>query len=638
MSQLQVTDTTVPSVLENLMRGEWLVPKFQREFVWSTDQVSGLVQSILDARPIGMVTLWEQQSADTLELERISIQDQDPETKKATDIFFGPTVKANKTFALLDGRQRCTAIAMAFGGFKAAHGLYRYSGRYFLDVTQNDPRERVKYFKEADVRRRKLDIDSNCFGQGLFPLASNVPGEALLSQWMRYLQALKQVEYYKDGALPSISELDRRNRVLQQAFEGIVQTKLAVYIVPEKYGLADICDIFETLNTTGTQVSTVDLIHSWLYSDTRKLPDGPFLLRDWLDDLGDRTGAIGWSSSNDRPELTAQLVTACYVGLSKKEEPRKRSGLKVEPIISIKSGDLLATPSAHWLHLRENVEVFAECIGQAQLCVADGYFPWSACPYPASIGIYVGLKWQMSFEPEETKSWAAAELNAIFRAFFWRNAVARRYDQGFLTKVGSDLNSLRNILKQRPNYETAGEWASFGEVELSKIFDPAPPSKAELIDRLTSSMPGGALQKALTLPLLARVEKDFVDPNIKLAYPGATPVELHHIFPRAWLKDNNHGVLATILAATDGNADYPRSVANLTPLSRKTNNEWKAAHPAAFLASKKYEFDANAKILEKLFINKEQYDYLLADLPKNFWDSRAELIADWIVESMQVTL
>ena len=60
MSELRVTDTTVPTILDSLRKGEWLVPEFQREFVWSTEQVSGLVQSILEARPIGMVTLWEQ--------------------------------------------------------------------------------------------------------------------------------------------------------------------------------------------------------------------------------------------------------------------------------------------------------------------------------------------------------------------------------------------------------------------------------------------------------------------------------------------------------------------------------------------------------------------------------------------------
>ncbi|SIR02238.1 Protein of unknown function DUF262 [Aromatoleum tolulyticum] len=433
MSDLKVHHSTVPGVLDSLRRGEWLVPQFQRDFVWTTDQVSSLVQSILEARPIGMVTLWEQSDSSQLNLERVSIPDQDSATRTASLLYFGPQVQASKKFALLDGRQRCTAIAMAFAGFRATHGLYRYSGRYFLDVKQSDPRKRVKYLRETDIRRQGLDSDATCVGQGLFPLASNTPDEPILSQWMRYLQALEKPENYRDHQLPPRDEIQRRNKILQDAFEGIVKTKLAVYVVPEKYSLADICDIFETLNTTGTKVSTVDLIHSWLYAETSSNDAEPFLLRDWFDDLGQRNGAIGWASSSDRPELVAQIVTACHVALIDKPQPRPVGRGRPEPITSVKSGDLLAVPTSHWQSVKTHDEMLARFLGDAQHVVAEGYFPWSICPYPVAIGIYVALRWHAEFDRSDTHPWAPEDLNALFRAFFWRNALTRRYDQGFLT-------------------------------------------------------------------------------------------------------------------------------------------------------------------------------------------------------------
>jgi uncharacterized protein with ParB-like and HNH nuclease domain len=60
MSRLMVTDITVPGLLERLRKREWLVPAFQRDFVWSTADVVALVVSIFESRPIGMATLWEQ--------------------------------------------------------------------------------------------------------------------------------------------------------------------------------------------------------------------------------------------------------------------------------------------------------------------------------------------------------------------------------------------------------------------------------------------------------------------------------------------------------------------------------------------------------------------------------------------------
>jgi hypothetical protein len=204
-------------------------------------------------------------------------------------------------------------------------------------------------------------------GKGLFPLASNMEGEPVLAQWMRYLQALEKPDHYKNAKLPSPEELARRNKILQEAFQGIVQTKLAVYIVPEKYSLSDICEIFETLNTTGTRVSTVDLIHSWLYNDTFHLGN-PLLLREWIDDLGEKDGAIGWASKDDRPELVAQTVTACYLALESKPVPRQFGKGKISHLTSVKASDLLATPTEHWKHVRQHEDLFAQYLGDATRC------------------------------------------------------------------------------------------------------------------------------------------------------------------------------------------------------------------------------------------------------------------------------
>jgi hypothetical protein len=73
MGGLQVTDVAVPELLKKLKRGEWLVPEFQRQFVWTVSDAIELVNSIFDSRPIGMATLWEQPDESELPLEPISI-------------------------------------------------------------------------------------------------------------------------------------------------------------------------------------------------------------------------------------------------------------------------------------------------------------------------------------------------------------------------------------------------------------------------------------------------------------------------------------------------------------------------------------------------------------------------------------
>src|SRR5262245_50513698 len=132
MANLSVTDITVPVLLEKLRKREWLVPKFQREFVWTVADVSELLISVFEARPIGMATLWEQSEAPEVALDPIYIADYDTAEKaKIVQTLAGDATNPAKTFAILDGRQRCTAIAMAFGGLKPLYRRNRYSGRYF---------------------------------------------------------------------------------------------------------------------------------------------------------------------------------------------------------------------------------------------------------------------------------------------------------------------------------------------------------------------------------------------------------------------------------------------------------------------------------------------------------------------------
>src|SRR5215469_17294795 len=169
MSRLIVGDVTVPGLLDHLRKREWLVPQFQREFVWSVADVIKLIVSIIESRPIGMATLWEQGKNPEVRADPIWIPDGDGR-RYFTQLSENP----NSTFAILDGRQRCTAVAMAFGGLRANDGKFRFAGRFFLDVATIDPNNRVVFYKDTDIKKRGLHTDASSIGQGLFPLSSSV--------------------------------------------------------------------------------------------------------------------------------------------------------------------------------------------------------------------------------------------------------------------------------------------------------------------------------------------------------------------------------------------------------------------------------------------------------------------------------
>ena len=645
MSGIRISDYTIANLIDNLRSATWQVPKFQREFVWDTSGIASLATSIIDAYPIGMITLWEQSDRDPLDLERLSIQDYDPLKKEQVTRYFGDQEGPLRINAILDGRQRCTAVAMAFAGFMPSFGGSKYCGRYFLNAAQPDPLERVIFKKNTELLRAGLSTTSACIGQGLFPLASEVDGEPLMQQWYRYAQEINNKNNYENGELPDIVELGRRNGILQAAFSGITETRLAACTVPEKYDLGQICEIFETLNLSGMKVSTVDLINAWIYRETEGSEQGAIQIRDWIRDLGQIDGAVGWANTDKRPELIAQIVTAAYVALEDipgKPEPRRISGnRRANRITSVKSPDLLATPPEHWQSVVRNDAKLALFIGDFQRCVAGGLFGYERCPYPISASIYVALRWHKEFDPIDTHaSWDIADLNSLYRGFFWKNALGTRYDQGFLTQLGTDLHYLKSLLRFRRQHASKSEWLSLCDRQLtSDLMKTARiPSIEEFIAILTDGRPGGALQSAIMLPMIAGVDTD-ID-GVDVSFPGDAKLELHHVFPRRWCANNGCEQRISILDELESGRDWINSVANLIPLSRKTNNDWKDKLPATFLHEKSISHARSRDFCEKSYIDFELFEILRSDSPDviDFWRRRSRIIAESLLEMTILTV
>ena len=200
MAKLTVTETTVPVLLKSLLHGEWQVPKFQRDFVWSNSAAISLVNSIIDAKPVGMITLWEQEDHSDLELEHISIPDW-IDGKTGPRYYGEPHAKTGRYYAVLDGRQRSTALALAFGGLRAQSGNYRNAARFFLDVCAKDDNERVLCLSTREIQKRHLTTNAACISQGLFPLEVSDP-EKIYNTWMDYLQAIGDPKNYPNQQLP----------------------------------------------------------------------------------------------------------------------------------------------------------------------------------------------------------------------------------------------------------------------------------------------------------------------------------------------------------------------------------------------------------------------------------------------------
>jgi hypothetical protein len=621
----EVREITVEQQLGYLRSNRWLVPEFQRDFVWKLEDCESFAASILGGRPIGMVTVWKQAENSGLALEGLSL------TSGKTRFPFGPVdlPMPHERLAILDGRQRSQAAAMVFGGLRPKTG--RFAGRFFLDVRVDSSLPRVEFIRSSEIKRRGIEREDAAIEQGLIPLDSLSPQSTTADGKQRgpigFLMDCAKVireQSVAGAANPiSVSEKENRERRLNQAIDGFMRAKLAVYQVAEGYSLGEICEIFEKLNTTSVKVSTVDLIHSWLYGDTSQAPN-PFNLREWIKETAADHSLSDWISVADRPELTVQMVAACYLACA--DDPSRPAPRRVgrnEWSESIKNDDLLALPTSHWVAVAAKAPRFAGYLIDFQRVVGngDGRFGWKQCPYPSVAAIYVGLRWRLDHGPQP--QFKRDQLDRLFRAFFWRNSLSGRYDQGMMTKFADDLRALRKILDECALCDTDSAWVAEADRRLKAVRDLEVKPVNE-IERDLQECAYGAMESALLLPQRVTCSVDLV--TGASLQRGAGAIETHHVFPRAWCINNNTGQLRMHLGMDDP-TDRVSAPVNLMPLSRKSNNEWRASNPAKVIADKGLSFESRREACIAAFIDTQAFDYLEREMPLEFWRHRARTMA-----------
>lgn len=618
---LEVTRLTISDCLSNLLSGEWQIPKFQREFVWNPSQVFGLLRSIFRSRPVGLITLWEQpQGAPHVEAEPVKLR-----TTPYKNFDASPAVMK----FVLDGRQRLTALAIAFGGLRETDARRGFSGYWFLNLDADPDRDEdedlIEYKKPADAIAAKLTVPGNALAAGLVPLN-------LHSRFGEFAGNVHNPDFYPDGLLPPVETRKNRLQRLSTHYETFLKFQVPIAELPRTVSLEQVCDIFDVLNTTGTKVSTFDLIHNYSYAAT----NGTFDLRAIFASSAGGQPNLGLLCDQSRQEYFCQLVTACYM-IADSPPPiaqpstGKRAvdapGRNGKPVRTIKGGDLLNTPTRFYEEFADNlqrIDTFCSTLFSPE--VLDGRFSIGALPYPASVLIYVALRWAQDRTPAET--FPIDHLNRLFRAFFWSNALTGRYDQGFLTRFASDLKEIKSLLVSHRQHGDRLEWASLLNFQLDEMMfkgDAKRLSEDQLTEMLQDGEIRGAKQQAIRLFLLSKARLDLVTgEDLDLQTNDRDKrVHLHHIFPKQWCLDNkaSHEVLED-----EHSSD---SFSNLMPLTAISNNRWKSKAPATAIKSLAIVYGANDPRFSNSFIDDAMFKTLAKPTPdpESFWKERARKIA-----------
>jgi hypothetical protein len=457
-SRLSTDTRSISSLIEDIRRGEIKIPQFQRPFVWNEEQAINLLDSIASHYPIGSLLLWKTPSK--LATER-----------NIGDFLLPKTDDLTPTDYVLDGQQRLTVIysclgaAQEDGGFAAAYDLAKEE---FIKLPEN-------------------------FAIHIFPI--------------RWVFNTTRLLDFRTGL-----RAHAESNVLNKRFD-VVYGALTNYQIPvvtlKDLTVEEVCPIFERINSSGTRLSTYDLMVAATWSTS-------FDLNEEVAEIKDALSAKGFS------EIEGDTILKCLAAVQKRS-------IKKEDVVGLRKLD------------KAGMESLVDQTKNALLKTVDllstefKVYSWDFLPYEA-------LAVVLCYIFSKSKALSAKQIRRV-RQWFWRSSFDERYRGASEHFISKDLESIHKFVIQG-----VGKPGDFGA-------EPNPNIWESIIFRSNNSR-----SRAFVLSLALCGPRNLtngiaVDPAEALSIYNQK--QFHHIYPRAHLKkigaSGNHNSMANIciLAASE---------------------------------------------------------------------------------------
>ena len=256
----------ITTYLENLLRGQYQIPTFQREVVWDRSQVKRLWDSVYKFFPLGSILVW---------LTGTELQNH----REIGGHILKPNPDVSEFQYLLDGQQRTTALLTSIYGGQIK-GQEDDDLRVFVDLTLEDNHEvedetwrsRFLFWREIDDRNGELP--RNTPRQKKYSLGLIVSLQDISKRY-------DEIEERLDGQ--GIGYRDTERKQLRR-FRQVLDNYKISFIELRGIEVAEVCQIFERVNQAGQPLSMFDIVVAKTYR-----PDEPgkagFYLRGMFDDF-----------------------------------------------------------------------------------------------------------------------------------------------------------------------------------------------------------------------------------------------------------------------------------------------------------------------------------------------------------------
>jgi hypothetical protein len=565
----------VVGLIEHAHQGKICLPNFQRDFVWTREEVADLVRSIIRGYFIGSLLLLRC----------------DPNAPPfAPDFLRGaePKLKDPRPeYLVLDGQQRLSSLMYALTA---------------PDLSLKDSSQRRWFFVNLDVLLSEPDSDEVVFDRSKRELRGLDKLEKQYEQRMLPCAALlTQERFYKwrDGwedwlGQPAPEDRDRyrawRNDWTSAvaAFQSFEVPLVELPRVDEDNGeaIGRVCAIFEKLNSTGVDLSVYDLLTARLYRYGIRLHDL------WDEAVTMHARLKKWSKGKADEHKFGVLVLRT-LALMRGLDPKPRVLIDLKP----------ENFEADWRRAAAAMERALELI---ELVGQDGFgvFAEKWLPGYGLVPILAALRAQI-----EDHKLGQTERDEL-RRWYWCNVFLERYSSAVESKSRKDYQ------------EMTGHWFDNGPEP--EVFRDAQNWIGSPGFRVRDSASyASAVYSGIFCLLALRSARDWRrGEDIRLQ-----ELQDHHIFPRAYLK--RHGITKRVDVNT---------IANRTLISDETNGKIKDKAPADYISDADiFPAGAQHELLEPHFLG-EPLVGLLVDAAEGLPNENAAELYERFLRGRQAAL
>lgn len=523
IGEIQPAAIKIDRLVDRIRDGDIKIPAFQRGFVWDQEQITELLDSIYCNYPIGSILLWS--SHERLKASRniggLKLPDREPDYP---------------VNYVLDGQQRLSTIYAVF----CAHKEFEPAD----SVHAADP----KVFEIA------FRFDDESF----IPLTAVEAGRPAID-----LSCIFDTEAF----FKALEKLSPGNQKAARLLHSRVNNYEIPVVTISKRSKDDVGVIFERINSTGTTLTTLDLLVAWTWSED-------FHLQEALSDLGESLDAKGFG------DLPDKVILQC-LGAILAEDARTRTILALDAAkVRAQFGTVGAAISAGIDFLSTEFKIQSlELLPHLQQVVALAFF-------------------------YNTTATPSGDQIATLKKWFWKTAFSRRYAAQTDDKINSDILFMKRLAAGDPS------GISTYSSELTK----------DMLAKLKFTK-GHPYTRALLLLLAQKSPLNLTNGaavDLGEALSGFNRKEYHHIFPKAFLR--NRGV----------STDKINALCNFCFLPAGSNKKISQKQPSDYIfnlvpeGNRKKILESNIMPLRMEVYSEDNYDEFIskrADLVGQFVDS-----------------